>query len=280
MNSSNILATLVCGVCAACAVAEATTITAIDDQFNDGTLSSAWTVGFQNASGWTAAETGGALTVTDIASTVNNGGSGGAFARAFLSQSFTPLADFTASCVVAWDSENDVQAMQGVGIRLFDGTDTFIVGAEYVDGWVAFRGTRLWDFGGTRNHSGRGLLAFSGTAALGIARVGSDIDVTWDGAVLASGTSSSPIARVDLMFWYYPFNGAEGVSFFGTESIDSVTISGSPAVVPEPSTMLLMAAGLGCVAGVRLRRRPGDGHPVHPALRSLDVGRRRADPPR
>jgi hypothetical protein len=257
MNHRQLLASLFCGACAACAAADASTITPIDDQFNDATLSPTWAVSFENASGWTANETGGSLTVTDIAATVNNAGSGGAFVRAILSQSFTPLADFNASCVVAWDSENDVQAMQGVGIRLFDTTGTFIVGAEYVDGWVAYRGTRLWDFGGTRNHSGRGLLAFSGTAALGIARVGSDVDVTWDGAPLASGTSSSPIGRVDLMFWYYPFTGFEGVSFFGTESIDSVTVSGSPvAVVPEPSTMLLMAAGLACVVGARLRRRP------------------------
>jgi hypothetical protein len=94
-----------------------------------------------------------------------------------------------------------VRAMQGVGLQLFDGSGLRIAGLEYTDGWVGFTGTRRWFFPGTATgDSGRGILPLSGTALLDISRVGSDITVSWDGNPLAFGSSSSPIARVDLSF--------------------------------------------------------------------------------
>jgi hypothetical protein len=260
MNRVNFLASLVCNACAFCAIAEASTITPVIDQFDDGTLSTAWSVGFDDATGWTFAETGGSLTVTDISPAVVNAGSGGTMARVLLSQTFTPLADFTASCAVAWDSEGSVNAMQGVGIQLFDGSGANVAGLDYCDAWVGYLGTRRWFLNGTPANQGRDKLPLSGTASLGLSRVGSVITVSWDGTTLATGSSSSPIERVDLTFWYYAYdNVSYGTSFFGTESIDSVSITGSVAAVPEPSSMLLVSAGMGCLAVVRLRRRPGDG---------------------
>lgn len=257
MNRAHFLASLVCGVCTFCTPADASTITPIVDDFNDGSLSTAWSVGFENATGWTFVESGGLLTVTDIDATVVNAGSGGPMARVNLSQTFTPLTDFTASCAVAWDSEDSVRAMQGVGLQLFDGNGLRVAGLEYADGWVGFRGTQRWFFDAiTTGISPRGLLPFSGTALLGISRVGSDISVSWNGNPLATGSSSSPIARVDLYYWHYAFDSVfDGTSFFGTESIDSVTITGSAVTVPEPSSMLLMGAGVWCLAVMRLRRR-------------------------
>jgi len=260
MNRVNFFACLIGAACALCAIAEATTITPVVDQFDDGTLSTDWSVGYENATGWTFSESGGSLTVTDISPSVVNAGSGGTMARVMLSQTFTPLADFTASCAVAWDSEGSVNAMQGVGIMLYNGGGGNVAGVDYCDAWVGFRGTRRWFFNGTAANQGKDVLALSGTAALGISRVGSDITVSWNGATLATGSSSSPIERVDLTFWYYAYDNAiYGTSFFGNEAIDSVTITGTVVPVPEPSSMLLVAAGLGCVGVARLRRRPRDG---------------------
>lgn len=255
MNRARFLASLVCGVCAFCAHADASTITPIVDDFNDGTLSTDWSVSLDNATGWTFVESGGLLTVTEIDPTVVNYGDGGPMARVNLRQTFTPLTDFTASCAVAWDSGSSLGAMQGVGLQLFDGSGLRVAGLEYTDGWVADRGTRRWFFNAaTTGNSGRGALPFSGTALLGIARVGSDVTVSWNGNPLGMGSSSSPIARVDLYFWYYAYDHAiNGTSFFGTESIDSVTITG--VAVPEPSGILLVGAGVGCLAVTRVRRR-------------------------
>lgn len=250
---------LVGGLWAACLTAGASPITAVFDDFDDGALSPAWTVGLENATGWTFVETGSLLTVTDIAATVINSGNGGTSARVILSQSFTPLTDFTAAAQVAWDSAGSLSAMQAVGMHLFDSTNTLVAGVEYVDGWVGYAGARLRAFGSVRSHSGAGSLPLEGTAALGISRVGSAIDVSWDGATLAIGASSAPVERVDLVFWHYGYDGPQGVSFFGTESIDSVSIEGTPIAVPEPSTLLLVGSGIAAMAGLRLGRRTRGG---------------------
>ena len=260
MNRVHFLASLVCAACAFCAIAEATTITPVEDHFGDGTLSTDWSVGFDNATDWTFAETGGSLTVTDIDPVVVNGYDAGMMARVMLSQTFTPLADFTASLAVAWDSEGSVNAMQGVGLMLYDGSGGNVAGLDYCDGWVGYRGTRRWFFNGTPAHQGKDQLPLNGTAALEISRVGSAVTVSWDGTPVATGSSSAPIERVDLVFWYYAYDNAiYGTSFFGSEAIDSVTITGSVVPVPEPSGMLLVAAGMGCMGVARLRRRPRHG---------------------
>jgi hypothetical protein len=260
MDRVNFLASLVCGACAFCAVAGASPITPVVDQFDDGTLSPDWSVGFEDATAWTFAESGGSLTVTDISPSVVNATSGGTTARVLLSQTFTPLADFTASCAVAWDSEGSVNAMQGVGIQLFDGSGANVAGVDYCDAWVGHRGTRRWFFNGSPGNQGHSQLPLSGSASLGISRAGSAITVSWDGATLATGSSSSPIERVDLIFWYFAYDNVSfGTSFFGTESIDSVTITGNVVAVPEPSGTLLAAAGMACLGVAGLRRRPRDG---------------------
>lgn len=256
MNHARFLASLVCGVYVFCAHADASTITPIVDTFNDGTLSTDWSVSLEHANDWTFVESGGLLTVTDIDPTVINGGDGGPMARVNLRQTFTPLTDFTASSAVAWDSESSLRAMQGVGLQLFDASGLRVAGLEYVDGWVADRGTRRWFINNTSGIAAKGSLPFNGTALLGISRVGSDITFSWNGIPFEAGSSSSPIARVDLYFWYYAYNHpVNGTSFFGSESIDSVTITGTAVAVPEPSGMLLMGAGVGCLAVTRLRRR-------------------------
>jgi hypothetical protein len=246
---------LVFGLLAAGLTAGASPITVVFDDFDDGALAPAWTVGLENATGWTFVETGSLLTVTDIAATVINSGNGGTSARVILSQSFTPLSDFTAAAQVAWDSAGSLSAMQAVGIHLFDSANTLVAGVEYGDGWVGYAGARVWAFGSVRSHSGAGSLPLAGTAALGISRVGSTIDFTWDASTLFTHTSTAAIDRVDLIFWHYGYDGPQGVSFFATESIDSVSIEGTPIAVPEPSTLLLVGSGVAAVVGMRLGRR-------------------------
>ena len=50
--------------------------------------------------------------------------------------------------------------------------------AAYADGWVGYRGTRLWAF-----------------------------NVSWNGGPLVSGSSSAPIERLNLVLWHYAFSG-------------------------------------------------------------------------
>jgi hypothetical protein len=56
------------------------------DDFDDGILDSAWSITFQDSTGWVYTETGTKLNVTDIFPTVINSGGGGTWAKVMLSQ--------------------------------------------------------------------------------------------------------------------------------------------------------------------------------------------------
>ena len=47
----------------------------------------------------------------------------------------------------------------------------------------------------------------------------------WDGAPLLSGTNDKPLQSIGILFYYYPFDGVGGPSFFGTESVDLVRVA-------------------------------------------------------
>lgn len=80
------------------------------------------------------------------------------------------------------------------------------------------------------------------------------ISATWDGITLATGLVSAPVSRVDLNFWYYAYDGPQGASFFGTESIDRLMVEGDPVIIPEPKLLLPAALGGAVAVGVGLRR--------------------------
>ncbi len=226
--------------------------TVLHDDFDDNALDPAWTVTFPDSNGWTFSESGTQLTVTDIDPAIINPGGGGTWAKVVLSQSFTSLSDFHVDLDFSWDSAGSLRAMQALYFRLFDADDTEIAVVGYGDAWIAQSGERFGRVGANNANSGFNSLPFGDTATVDISRVNDDIDIIWDGGNLVSGTSDAALGRIDMEFWFY----AAAVfppPFFGTESVDLISVSGTEAAVPEPSTYMFILSG--CLGLTLMRRR-------------------------
>ena len=217
------------------------------DHFDDGVLDPAWSISFQDSTGWTYIESGTGLDVTDINPTVINPDSSGTWARVVLSQDFTLLTDFRVGCDFSWDSENSNRAMQSIYMELYDIYGNPLSQFGSVDAWVADRGGSYASAGENNYWSGN-TLPYNGSASVDISRVGSNITVLWDEVELVSGEADNPLSRVDVRFSYYAYDGPGGPSLFGTESIDLVKIEGTP--VPLPCTLLLFGSGLAGIIGL------------------------------
>ncbi len=71
--------------------------------------------------------------------------------------------------------------------------------------------------------------------------------------------SDAAFARIDMEFWYYAGASVPPPSF-GTESVDVITVSGTEAAVPEPSTYMFMLCGCLGLTAMQLRRRRATSH--------------------
>lgn len=237
------------------AATQASLAVGVQDDFNDGALDAAWSISLEDASGWSHAEAGTALVVTDIAATVVNHGSDGTWGRILLSRDFSSLADFEAKVKFAWESHDSLNAMQRLIVTLQDADDNPVARFGYHDAWVEYAGRAYAEVYGEsgeiwRLESIRGSLPMAGSASIGSTRSGDSITVLWDGLPVVSGTNGLEIASVTVAFDYYAYNNEQvGTSFFGTESLDLVE------VIPEPATMSLLALGLGALAIRRRKRR-------------------------
>lgn len=232
--------------------------TVLLDDFDDGSLDSAWSVSLSNATGWTYSESGSELTVTDIAPTVVNSVSYGTVAGVTLSRSFTELGDFDVDVDISWDSESSVAAMQHLLVGLYDADGNLVAGlGGYRDGWVQHAGGVQAIVGSDATHPTAGSLALAGDATIGITRTNGAIDFLWDGTSLASGTSTTGVSRIDLILNHYAYDGSSGTSFFGSESVDRVSVSGVKVVPLPPAAWLGLGllGGMGLVRRLRRRRR-------------------------
>ncbi len=210
------------------------------DHFDDGLLDPAWNVSFQDAYGWTYGESGTELTVTNLVPAVVNPGGGGTWSHIFLTRGFDGPGDIDLAFDFSWDSEGDDAAMQVVYVQLLDAEGNRVVTCGYHDPWGRERGEMSvwvqdddpWSYG-----SGYGTLPYAGDAFVEIQRLDGLVTISWDNAPLLTAPLQSTIHSVRLDFGFYAKDNEHGPSFFGSESINLIS------VVPEPATMSLLALG-------------------------------------
>lgn len=220
------------------------------DDFDDGVLDPAWVVDFDiNASGWTSFESGTLFSVTDIAPVTT-----GEWSIVTLSRSFRSLSDFTVDWDFQWGSAGQNSAMQKLRLTLFSGDD-MVAAVAYDDPWIDRSGQKsagIFSDTPVLYNSGAHTMPYAGSAHVEIVRTNGVISISWNDVQRLTGIHAAPINRVDIEFFYWStVANASPSSFFGSESIDMVSVAGVPTCpIPEPGMMSLLAVG-----GVALLRR-------------------------
>jgi hypothetical protein len=202
------------------------------DGFDNGQLDSAWQIGYREyANGWSYAEAGTNLTVTEVAVTTNR-----QWGDVSLSRTIASMGDFAASLAFSWDSENNDRAIQRFGIYLKDAAGNNVVCAGYNDAWQLQRGEKTASGGGVSYASGYNSLPLAGSTIINIVRIGNDISVSWNGQKYFTTQSSTAVTQVEISFGHYKYDASN--SFFGTIAVDYIS------VIPEPATLSLLLVGL------------------------------------
>ncbi len=213
----------------------------LEDDFEGESLDPAWKVELLRCQGWTHAVGGSRLTVTDLEPPVRPSGpdeSTHAWVR--LSRRLpAALGDFRVEARLGWDSEDRLEAIQNLSVRLFGPGRHTITVEGYDDQWLQYRGGRGAQVGREGAplravNSGWDSLPARGAANLTIERLGERITAYWDGHELVRGLSSDPLVEVAFDFVWTVHAGANGESFFGREWIDSIRVRGTPAPASTP----------------------------------------------
>ncbi|MGA1842273.1 MAG: FG-GAP-like repeat-containing protein [bacterium] len=248
------------------------------DDFSDGVLDPAWSVKLEDATGWEFKESGTNLTVTDIHPATINYESNGTWAKAILSRTIIPVSNFTLNFDFSWDSEYNYSAMQNLFVSLYSDENKILM-VGYRDAWISGNGIKFVCVDGYNGDCiDAGSLPLYGSASIEVYRFGSEMKVLWDGTEIFSQNYSSPINRVDIEFWNYNYNYCVyypvkyqpysliypvninpigpwppyppmlyyyNISHFGTESVDLISISGTPLVpVHESKIFKILATGV------------------------------------
>lgn len=227
------------------------------DEFDGDDLSN-WAEMPQNASGLGYNLVDSNLVVVDFNNPwVMNTGLDGEWAIVTLFHDFTsPLSDFTLTFQFAWSSEDPVtgdpslKAMQRIYVQAYDLDGVQIARTGYSDSWLSANGGQHAKVrGGTEIDASPNDLGSSGTATITITRVGSNVTVSWDGEILAEGVNDEPFYTIGILFYYYPYDGLGGPSFFGTESVDFVWVSDEPGVDVPPTSISSTTTTILCGPG-------------------------------
>lgn len=203
---------------------------AISDHFNNGALDPEWNVSFNNASGWTYAESGTNLSVTDIGVITS-----GSWSDVFLRQDFSAPGNFEIKFGFSWDSESTLSTMQTLGIRAYSGSK-IVTECGYIDSWIDHNGGKFAriEYPNYSLDSGRDTLPFSGSVEVTLKRINDSVSVLWNDDVILTGHSNSAVDKIELLFSKNSYTGSN----FGVLSVDYVT------AVPEPATLILFGAGI------------------------------------
>ncbi len=205
----------------------------VNDHFDDGILDPAWQVDFQDAHAWTYEESGTNLTVTDIDPEVVNPSGGGPWAVVSLSRAFSATDDFHVDFDFSWDCEGNDTAMQRLTISLLDGSGGTVAAAGLLDSWISARPCQ-WVLIGASSHCEADELPHSGVASVDIDRADDQVAILWNGTPILSDVLSTPIESVKIIFSFYACSQPM-YSTFGPESLDQVSIEGTPTPVEAGS---------------------------------------------
>ena len=219
-------------------------VLALFDDFDDGVLGPEWYITYSGSLGWEADEVGTELIVTDILPEAV-GTSQAFYSRVYLSRQFVPLSDFAAHFDISWDSVGTVAAHQFLLLKFRSADGERIAQGGYADSWVTWSGSKNARAGENGYSSGNNTMPLAGATAVEITRTNGQVDVWFDGVHAVSGTSTALLARADIIFQLYSYDGPSGKSLFGTESVDLVSIEGVADGPIPPTCDELLAA---CVA--------------------------------
>ncbi|MBC7855364.1 MAG: hypothetical protein IAF94_18195 [Pirellulaceae bacterium] len=223
----------------------------VSDSFGGSALDPAWSITFEDATGWSHSVGGGQLDVTDITGAPSQPSGGSIYGTVKLTQNFGPIGDFQLQFDMGW--AGNLNAMQFVIANVVSSTGDVVAAGGYSDAWADSTGAKYARAGALEFSNGAGTLPQSGNASLTIERTGSNISVAWNGAQFLAGTDSTPITDVELTFGYYNFSGG---STFGTEVVSFVELDGSSSIaaVPEPASLAIWG-GIGIVGLIAGRRK-------------------------
>jgi len=197
------------------------------DHFDDGALDAAWTVSFTGADDWVYTEAGSSLSVTDIVPS-EPASADCPSAQVTLTRSFAPIDDFATRFEFSWDSEGELLAMQVGYLSLFT-TDNVRIHAGLNDAWGQQTGEHIILLGADSYQSGYGSLELSGRAQVLLSRIDGAVEVSIDGTPLLTGTITTPVDRVTLVFRFHNCFGGGETAFFGEQAVDVVQLLGTPA---------------------------------------------------
>jgi len=207
-------------------------VTIVHDHFDGGALDPAWVVHLDEdpaADTWEYEVASSNLTVTDV-----TGAGEDEYCAVRLRRSCPLPGDFDLECAFSWDTSTEpesLSAMQRFRVSLIDTAGEHLAVVAYADEWIAYLGTIRAGLGGLSYDGGIGGLPHTGSATARITRSADTVRVFWDTDQLLISMQPAEIESLEISFWYYKYQD----SFFGSESVDYVTVTAPESPVEATS---------------------------------------------
>lgn len=169
-----------------------------------------------------------------------------AYVRYF--KSVTPIeGDFTLSASIGWNEEGNLPTTHSIMMYLFSGSD-LVARAGYHDGYATYSGSlksELYQDGvlDQVQYPLNASVGWYGSATVSITRTDGEIIISSDGDGITqtlTGINDAPITsiRFEMASWWSPSSDLYGDLYYDELSLTT------PAMVPEPATVLLFALSL------------------------------------